>query len=211
VGKLINIDNGGTLTDICVIDGTTVYRAKTLTTPHDLAHCLFDGLSKASEVVYGKTDLLALITSTDHIRYSTTQGTNALIERKGPRLGLVLTGSLQAAALRQDGKAGELLDALIGERCTTLDLNLQGAELERAAVRAINSLSSVGANRIVFAHGGADRSEQETRIKSILLRKFPQHLLGAVPILYTHEVVEDEDDVRRTWTALFNAFLHPAL
>src|SRR3546814_2088761 len=35
-GKLINIDNGGTLTDICVIDGDKVWRTKTLTTPYDL-------------------------------------------------------------------------------------------------------------------------------------------------------------------------------
>ncbi|MGQ0622729.1 MAG: hydantoinase/oxoprolinase family protein [Panacagrimonas sp.] len=211
MGKLINIDNGGTLTDICVIDGDQVHRTKTITTPHDLSRCLFDGLTKASKAIYGKEDLIGLITSTDHIRYSTTQGTNALIERKGPRLGIVFTGSLTAAALTQDGKAADLFDTVIGERATTLDLKLQGGEFEMAAVKAVNSLSSAGANRIIVAHGGSDRSEQETRIKNLLLRKFPQHLLGAVPILYTHEVVEDDNDVRRTWTAIFNAFLHPAM
>ena len=46
--RLINIDNGGTLTDICVVDGTDVRYTKTLTTPFDLSRCLFDGLSKAS-------------------------------------------------------------------------------------------------------------------------------------------------------------------
>ncbi len=211
VGKLINIDNGGTLTDICVIDGNQVHRTKTLTTPHDLSRCFFDGLTKASKAIYGKEDLVSLITSTDHIRYSTTQGTNALVERKGPRLGIVLTGKLSAELLKKDPKAGELFDSVMGDRVTTLDLKLKGEELERAAVKAINSLSSNGANRIVVAHGGSDRSEKEERIKNILLRKFPQHLLGAVPILYTHEVVEDDNDVRRTWTAIFNAFLHPAM
>ena len=34
--RLINIDNGGTLTDICVIDGDDVRYTKTLTTPFDL-------------------------------------------------------------------------------------------------------------------------------------------------------------------------------
>ena len=211
MGKLINIDNGGTLTDICVIDGDQVHRTKTLTTPHDLSRCLFDGLAKASKAIYGKEDLIALITSTDHIRYSTTQGTNALIERKGPRLGIVLTGGLTAAALKADGKAAELFDAVMGDRVTTLDLKLKDADFDMAAIKAINALSSAGANRVIVAHGGADRSEQETRIKNLLLRKFPQHLLGAVPILYTHEVVEDDNDVRRTWTAIFNAFLHPAM
>jgi N-methylhydantoinase A/oxoprolinase/acetone carboxylase beta subunit len=181
VGKLINIDNGGTLTDICVIDGDQVFRAKTLTTPHDLSRCFFDGLAKASKAVYGKEDLIGLITSTDHIRYSTTQGTNALVERKGPRLGLILTGTLTEAALRQDPRASEVFDALVGSRVTTLDLELDGIEFDIAAVRAVNSLSSGGANRVIVAHGGSDRSEQETRVKNLLLRKFPQHLLGAIP------------------------------
>lgn len=211
MGKLINIDNGGTLTDICVIDGDQVHRTKTLTTPHDLSRCFFDGLAKASKAIYGKEDLVSLITSTDHIRYSTTQGTNALVERKGPRLGIILTGKLSTDALRAQGKAGELFDTMMDGRVSTLDLSLKGDAFEMAAVMAVNALSSAGANRIIVAHGGADRSEQETRVKNLLLRKFPQHLLGAVPLLYTHEVVEDDNDVRRTWTAIFNAFLHPAM
>jgi N-methylhydantoinase A len=36
-GLLINIDNGGTLTDFCVIDGANVYRTKSVTTPYDVA------------------------------------------------------------------------------------------------------------------------------------------------------------------------------
>jgi N-methylhydantoinase A/oxoprolinase/acetone carboxylase beta subunit len=211
VGKLINIDNGGTLTDVCVIDGNQVYRAKTLTTPHDLSRCFFDGLTKASRAIYGKEDLVGLITSTDHIRYSTTQGTNALVERKGPRLGLIVTGTMTVDSLKKDPRQAELFDALVGSRVATLDLKLKGSELEIAAVKAVNALSSAGANRVIVAHGGSDRAEEETRVKNMLLRKFPQHLLGAIPILYTHEVVADEDDVRRTWTALFNAFLHPAM
>jgi N-methylhydantoinase A/oxoprolinase/acetone carboxylase beta subunit len=211
MGKLINIDNGGTLTDICVLDGSQVWRTKTLTTPFDLSRCFMEGLTKASKAIYGKNDLVALLASTDHIRYSTTQGTNALVERKGQRLGLLLTGSLSREALRGAGSTGELFDALVGSRCAGLDPALDGAALEMAAVRAVNALASSGANRVVVAHGGADRLEQETRLKKIFLRKFPQHLLGAIPILYSHEVVQDEDDVRRAWTALFNAFLHPAM
>jgi N-methylhydantoinase A/oxoprolinase/acetone carboxylase beta subunit len=124
---------------------------------------------------------------------------------------LVLTGTLTADALKNDKRQTDLYEALVGTRATSLDLSLSGSEFEIAAVRAINALSSAGANRIVVAHGGTDRRASETRIKNLLLRKFPQHLLGAVPILYSHEVVTDEDDARRTWTALFNAFLHPAM
>ena len=71
--RLINIDNGGTLTDICVWDGTEFTFTKTLTTPFDLSQCLFDGITKASTEIYGQPALSELLHSTKHIRYSTTQ------------------------------------------------------------------------------------------------------------------------------------------
>ena len=211
MGKLINIDNGGTLTDICVLDGDQVWRTKTLTTPFDLSKCFFDGLVKASKAIYGREDIVALLASTDHIRYSTTQGTNALVERKGQRLGLLLSGGLNVDALRHTPQAAGLLADLVGERSVSVDLGLADEALAAAAVRAVNALASAGANRIVVAHGGHDRLAQEQRLKKIFLCAFPQHLLGAIPLLYSHEVVEDDDDVRRAWTAIFNAFLHPAM
>lgn len=210
-GKLINIDNGGTLTDICVIDGDKVWRTKTLTTPYDLSKCLFEGLKKASRLIYGEEDLLKLLLGTSHIRYSTTQGTNALVERKGPRLGLITGGDLSAGQLRAHDGAGELFDALIGERVTTLDADGEEAALEKAAIVAVNQLASTGANRIIVAFGGNDGGAAERRVRRILLRKFPPHLLGAIPLLYSHEVVEDDNDLRRAWSAIFNAFLHPAM
>lgn len=209
-GKLINIDNGGTLTDFCIIDGAKVYRTKSVTTPYDLSKCFFDGLRKASVAIYGKEDLLGLLLSTDHIRYSTTQGTNALVERKGQRLGLLL-GGIDAKALQADAQQKDVFAGLVGARVAVLDTSADDATLEVAATQAINRLSSEGANRIVIGFGGAQRDEGETRLKKILLKKFPPHLLGAIPLLYSHEVVQDEDDNRRIWTALFNAFLHPAM
>lgn len=211
MGYLVNIDNGGTLTDICVVDGPRVHRTKTLTTPHDLSRCLLDGLAKASRAVFGAEDLVRLLSATDHIRYSTTQGTNALVERKGPMLGLVASGTLDVGALRCDPHAASLFDALVGNRVVRIDTSLPDADLRAAVVTAVNALGSAGANRIVVAHGGAARIEHETRVQAIVLRAFPQHLLGAIPLLYSHEVVEDDVDTRRTWTALFNAFLHPAM
>jgi len=210
-GKLINIDNGGTLTDICVIDGDRVFRTKTITTPHDLSQCLFEGLEKASRAVYGKEDLLALMLSTSYIRYSTTQGTNALVERKGPRLGLILGGGLKAADVQLEPQAGEMFAALIGRRVRMLAAGLAGTPLDNAAVQAVNALASEGANRVVVAFGGAGRDTAEAQVKRKLLRTFPPHLLGALPIIYSHELVDDSDDSRRTWTSIFNAFLHPAM
>ncbi len=210
-GLLINIDNGGTLTDICVIDGDRVHRTKTITTPYDLSKCLFEGITKASRLIYGEDDPQRLLLATELIRYSTTQGTNALVERKGPRLGLVTDANLSVQSLRGDAQSAGLFDALVGSRIEQLDITQSGEALDAAATRAITLLSSAGANRIVVAFGGAGRNEAENALKRVLLRRFPPHLLGALPILYSHELSGDADDARRTWTALFNAFLHPAM
>ncbi|HEY0940023.1 MAG TPA: hydantoinase/oxoprolinase family protein [Steroidobacter sp.] len=211
-GKLINIDNGGTLTDICVMEGASVWRTKTLTTPYDLSKCLLDGLRKVSRSIYGQEDLPRLLRSTEYIRYSTTQGTNALVERKGPRLGLILGGGLKPQSLQMTPQARELFNDLVGDRVIDLDAaSREAGDADVAVVRAVTTLTSSGANRLVIAFAGQERNDRESALKRTLLRKFPPHMLGAVPILYSHELVEDDDDARRTWTALFNAFLHPAM
>ena len=66
--RLINIDNGGTLTDICVWDGENFSFTKTLTTPFDLSQCLFDGMAKASKEIFGEEDLPGLLHTTRHIQ-----------------------------------------------------------------------------------------------------------------------------------------------
>jgi N-methylhydantoinase A/oxoprolinase/acetone carboxylase beta subunit len=133
------------------------------------------------------------------------------VERKGPRIGLMLGGGLTAQELQYDARSTELYAALIGPRTQVLPPTASGAELESAAVRAVNALAAAGANRIVLAASGEARERIETQLKRSLLRTFPPHLLGALPILYTHELVDDADPVRAAWSAVFNAFLHPAM
>ena len=68
MGLQINIDNGGTLTDICIIHDGAVKKTKVLTTPYDLSKCFFDGLQKASSVVYGEPNVTRLLGEVDLIR-----------------------------------------------------------------------------------------------------------------------------------------------
>lgn len=211
MGRLINIDNGGTLTDICVIDGERVFHTKTLTTPYDLSKCFLEGLKKASILLYGEARVVDLLLSTDHIRYSTTQGTNAIVERKGPRLGLMLASQQDLAQLKAGEAEQELLDAMVGDRIATLDVSLEGGAFAMAVVACVNQLTALGANRIVVSLPGAAGADDEARVKEAALRKFPRQLLGVVPLLCATDLVEDGDAVRRTWTALFNAYLHPTM
>jgi N-methylhydantoinase A/oxoprolinase/acetone carboxylase beta subunit len=208
--RLINIDNGGTLTDICVWDGTEFTFTKTLTTPFDLSQCLFDGITKASTEIFGQPSLPELLHSTKHIRYSTTQGTNALVERKGPRIGLITDDIAVLDELRGSAAERALFDDLVGDRIAAIDVKRDDEELTAELVRQVNKLTTDGAARLVVAAGdGADVAER--RIRRILLRKFPRHLLGSVPILYSSEFTTDRVRSRRIWSSVLNSFLHPTM
>jgi len=154
MGRLITIDNGGTFTDICVIEGGNAWHTKTLTTPHDLSRCFFDGLKKAAALVYGEERVVDLLRGTDCIRYSTTQGTNALVERKGERLGLILAEGVTPDFLCAAPAAGALFASLVGERVAHIDAGLESEEYEAAVVGVVNQLTLAGANRLVVSLSG---------------------------------------------------------
>jgi len=87
---LCGIDIGGTFTDCVVVDETgKVTAGKAPSTPADFAQ----GMQAALQVVadkldLGLTDLYGQIHTLSH---GTTVGTNAIIQKKGVRLGLITT------------------------------------------------------------------------------------------------------------------------
>src|SRR5271154_1871593 len=86
----IGIDVGGTFTDLVAIDeaGATVL-AKVPSTPDDPSLGVLDGLAQLA----GRLGLerAALLGATDRIVHGTTVATNALLEKKGARTGLLTT------------------------------------------------------------------------------------------------------------------------
>ena len=187
--RSINIENGGTLTDICVWDGTEFTVTKTLTTPFDLRR-FFDGITTASAVIYGRPALSELLHSTKHIRCSTTQGTNALVERRGTRIGLI-TDDAVVGELRGFAAERALFDDLVGDRVAAIDVELSDKELTGELVRQVNRLTTDGAARLVVAAGnGVDGAERRIR-----------------RILFTTDRVRS----RRIWSSVLNSFLHPTV
>lgn len=211
MGKLINIDNGGTLTDVCVVDGTRIHHVKTLTTPYDLSKCLFEGLKEAATLVYGEADVGRLLLETECLRYSTTQGTNALVERKGPRVGLVVAHQGAVSSLTVEPAQRALIQDLVDNRIGHLNPHLPEEQFDRVAIAVANELASAGANRLVVSLDCDGYAVVEARLRRLFLRSFPTHLLGAIPVLFGTDASPDPDYARRTWTALFNAFLHPPM
>ncbi|HZX98374.1 MAG TPA: hydantoinase/oxoprolinase family protein [Dermatophilaceae bacterium] len=206
--RLINIDNGGTLTDIVVGSGADFTFTKTLTTPVDLSQCLFDGMTKASAELFGEADLAKLLHSTRHIRYSSTQGTNALIERDGPLIGLITDDPALVAELRASDESALLFDDLVGDRVGLLPAEGPDDELRTALVSEINRLTTAGAERLIVA---AASLEREHLYKRAMLKNFPRHLLGSVPVLFSWEFATDTVRSRQIWSGILNSFLHPTV
>jgi N-methylhydantoinase A/oxoprolinase/acetone carboxylase beta subunit len=132
------------------------------------------------------------------------------VERKGPRLGLITDDVAVVAELRATEREASLFDDLIGSRVAVIDPRADEETLSFDLVQRVNKLTTDGAARIVVAVG-ATGAEDERRLRSILLRKFPRHLLGSVPILYSWEFTADRLRPRRIWSGLINAFLHPTM
>jgi N-methylhydantoinase A/oxoprolinase/acetone carboxylase beta subunit len=126
-------------------------------------------------------------------------------------LGLLLADPTVVEGLAATQDQEDLLAVLVGDRWAAIGLGADDEALSRELVTRVNDLSARGASRLVIAIGGADGADEEARIKRLLLTLYPRHLLGAVPLLFSWELVADSDDIRRTWSGLLNAFLHPAM
>ena len=90
----VGIDVGGTFTDfVALSEEGGIQLTKTPTTHYDLSVGFMKGMRQlAGNAGESLEQLLARVES---IRYSTTVGTNALIERTGPKLGLLTTAGFE--------------------------------------------------------------------------------------------------------------------
>ena len=77
-----------------------------LTTPHDITES-FMSCVEAGSAAFG-LDLGDFLRRTEVARVSTTVGTNLLVQRSGPRLGLIVTAGHEKDLYAKDGKAGVL-------------------------------------------------------------------------------------------------------
>src|SRR5207244_4153668 len=70
-------------------DGARIRTRKVLTTPHDVSECFMSCVRAGSEAF--DLELEDFLLRTEVARVSTTIGTNLLVQRAGPRIGLIVT------------------------------------------------------------------------------------------------------------------------
>ena len=86
----IGIDVGGTFTDLVAVDPTgRATLAKVASTPEDPSIGVMAGLARLAEVLGLETD--GMFAATERIVHGTTVATNALLEHKGAKVGLLTT------------------------------------------------------------------------------------------------------------------------
>ena len=97
----IGIDVGGTFTDVVAVDEAgRITHAKSTSTPADQSVGVMEGLTLLTEAL-GIT-LAAMLERTDRIVHGTTVATNALLERRGARVGLLTTeGHIDILEMRE--------------------------------------------------------------------------------------------------------------
>jgi N-methylhydantoinase A len=87
---LIGVDIGGTFTDCVVMDDQgQITTGKSPTTPDDRSRGFFNAIERAADAI--GTDLGSLLRDCRRLVHGTTTGTNAIVERRGARVGLLGT------------------------------------------------------------------------------------------------------------------------
>src|SRR3954454_20288432 len=196
----VDIDVGGTLTDGLFSDGTTVTPVKVDTTPHDFTVCFFECLKEGARLL-GYESLTALLAEVAVIRWSATIATNIIAEGKGPRIGLLVSPGT-GENLYGEGKSPAVGRLIAPENIVEVGENLV----------AIRRLLEQGVRRIaVSLQGGYEDDAQEQEIRALVDENFPDHYLGAVPLVLGSEIVRHPDDQTRTHMALVNAYVHTPL
>ena len=211
----VDIDIGGTFTDGLIADGSAVWSAKALTTPHDLTEGLLECLRQGASSM--GVPLKALLRRTQVFRLSTTLGTNCLVQRSGPRLGLLVTSGHEAD-LYGEGPASALdllipREMVVGLRESVDEGGHVRVPLDRAAVlAAVRQLVTDGARMIVASLRRAWLNPgHERAVREWVLERYPVHYLRSIPLQLASEVSPTRDDHARTVTGLLNAYLHREL
>src|SRR6266568_2506654 len=103
--RYLGADTGGTFTDLAEIDGDGRLRfEKAFSTPRAPEQGILDALAALAKVA--GIDITQLLRETARFAHGTTVSTNALIERRGARVGLITTRGFEDTLIIARGPVG---------------------------------------------------------------------------------------------------------
>ena len=88
---MIGVDVGGTFTDLSVFNTETeiIFNHKLSSTPGDPSQAIVDGIQEVIRLLHFEAEEIS------YLAHGTTVATNALIEKKGARVGIITTQGLK--------------------------------------------------------------------------------------------------------------------
>jgi N-methylhydantoinase A len=216
----IGVDVGGTFTDLAAVDREgRVVIAKCASTPRDPAEGLMEGLGLlASEL---GLDLPGLLARTEAIVHGTTVATNALLEQKGARVGLLTTEGHRDVIEMREGlkddrynlrmpppaplvpRARRLgvrermrFDGTVAIPLGRRSLAVSLATLERARVDSI---------AVCYLHAYRN-PKHEVETGRAVARRLPHAYVSL-----SSDVLPQIKEYERVWTTVVNAYVGPVL
>src|SRR5690349_6405370 len=213
----LGVDVGGTFTDILLIDEDSgaSYRAKTQSTPQDQSVGVLTGIEKVCAAASTSVDAIG------QVLHGTTVATNAILEGKGARVGLVTTAGFRQvlqiarsfvpgglagwiiwpkpeplAALEHTVEAVERIGA-DGEVVTPLDEDDIRAKLRGLGGQGIQALAVALINSYVDGR-------HEDRVAAIAAEELP-----GIPVSVSSRVLPELREYERTITTVANGYVQP--
>jgi N-methylhydantoinase A len=225
----VGVDIGGTFTDVVVLsaDGG-ITNAKSATTPDDFSRGVMDALRQAAGTM--GIQVGALLGRCDLVKHGSTVATNALLTRRGVRVGLITTRGFEDTPLimraigRVDGLPSDevrhvadvtkpeplvqpelirgVRERIDADGRVVVPLNLDDAR--RAAIELI-AQNGVEALAISFLHAWRNPAHERA------MRELVERLDGSsgVHLSVGSELSQVAGEYARTNTAIANAFVAP--
>lgn len=208
--RMIGVDVGGTFTDIFMLDEATGQAsvAKVPTTRPDQSGGFLDGIAQLAPDLSG----LSIVV------HGTTAGTNALLERKGARIGVITTeglGDVLEMRRRDRPRTWGLRGDFIPIVPRNLRIEVPERTLADGTIRTPVDLDAVraagrrlldqgcAAVAVLFAHSYAN-PESEAAAVAALRAFWPNPHVSA-----SHEILPEIREYERFSTTALNAYLQP--
>lgn len=213
----IGVDSGGTFTDVCLFDDTSgeVTIWKVSSTPDDPSRGITQGVAEGLEQVSASAETISFL------GHGTTVATNALIQGRGVKTGLITTDGFRDLLEIGRQKRPDLYDLQADkpETLVTRDLRLGVAERVRAdgsVEEALDEGAFREAVRELKAHGVKSvavsflysflNDAHERRAAKIIAEEFPDAFTAI-----SSDIAPEFREYERLSTTVVNAYLGPVM
>jgi N-methylhydantoinase A len=215
----LGVDVGGTFTDLLLLreDTGAFWREKTPSTPTDSSDGIMEGVRRICASAGIAPGDIALFL------HGTTVATNAILEGKGARVGLVTTrGYRQVLQIARSLVPGGLAAWIIWPKPEPLArledtvevggrIDAAGREIEPldidGAVAALTALTAQGVEAVTVAFMNA----YVNGAHEAAVGKLAGDVLPGVPVSLSHQVLPEMQEYERTLTTVANAAVRPVV